>query len=150
MRVAFGAAGAAGIWRRDLYLTEGGGGILLYLGCVVAFVLGARWVVETLVLMASPVRRFKATRPLVEELAGKFDKCAEGGDRRRFLKAVRRMHRLANPLATVRVYINVVETWSDDPEVIAGAARENRDELLASAPMVAEGALGEAQEARPR
>ena len=100
--------------------------------------------------LSRPSQQFQATRTPAEELAGKFEKCARDGDRRRFVKAVDQMQRLANTYATVKVYINIVETKSDDPEAIAAAAWENRDELLAVAPLAAEGALDEAQRIRPR
>ena len=82
----------------------------------------------------------------VEELAGKFERRAEDGDRRRLLKSVHEMHRLSNRLATVQVYITTTETESDDPEAVAHVARENRDELLRIGPLVAEGDLPAARE----
>lgn len=150
MRVAFGVAGAAGIWQRNQYLTEDGGGILILLGCVVALVLGLWWVVETGILMFSPVARFKSASGELQELGDKFAERAEDGDGPGFREAVRGMHRVSRKLATVQVHLNINTTESDDREVVAGVARENRDELLALAYLVAESNLGEARRVRPR
>ena len=85
MRVAWAAAGAAGLayWFTREEASVAWFAILV--GCVTALVLGFWWVAETGILLLSPTARFKSTLACVEELAGKFERRAEDGDRRRFL-----------------------------------------------------------------
>ena len=143
VRVAAGLAGGVGIWTRHLYMEEGLTGIITLLVCVFAFVMGAWRVAEIgieTVRLWPDAARFRALRGRAEQLAAEFAELAEGElDRSRFARAVSDMHRLANDLAVLDVDLEVTDTDSDCPDLVADAARENRDGLLRIAALMAEG-----------
>lgn len=141
VRIAFGVAGAAGIWYRAPLVEQGFWGILLLLAAYAAAVLGL-WSIGEAAWGARPVIRFRSMADRTDRLTAEFGACAEdGSDRARLVEAVQEMLRLVGDLAALRVHVVAIETDSDDPAVIAEVSRRDRDKLRRLAYLMREGDL---------
>ena len=124
-----GVAGAIALWLyREQLAAEGLDGILTVLASYAA-VGFALWTFVPFVGGAIPTIRFRSMTGRFDRLTDEFAACAvDGGARQRFAVAVDDMLRICRELDALRVPNEVVETNSDDPQVIADVARQNRDE----------------------
>ena len=141
VRIALGVAGAVGIYYRDPLVAEGLIGILVVLASCAAVIFGL-WCIGGIAWGARPLIRFRSMAGQADQLAAEFGACAEGGDDRpRFIAAVEKAHRMRGELGALGVYMSVTDTDSDHPSTVAGAAKDNRDELRRLAVRMHEGDL---------
>lgn len=151
--------GAVGIYFHEQLIAAGFWGILVLMLSAGATVIGAWGVVDLLrglwsahceatpeARLRARQRRFKALTDKSWRLAGEFARCAEYGLRSDALvDATQKMHELEAELQEFGVDLTVTETDSHEADMVAGVARENRDELRRAARLTHDGlGLGEA------